>query len=82
MAPGLHLALALLLLLPTLILSEPLHVPMTYRRHTELICDWTNKAKNIRKRYGYPIATSKRCSGRRAVAGIAILDQVDNYYCS
>ena len=77
MAPGVHLVLALLLLLPTPILSEPLHVPITYRRHTKLIRDWTNEANNIRKRYGYPIATPKRRSNRRAAAGIPILDQVD-----
>lgn len=75
MAPGVHLVLALLLL-PTLILSEPIHVPITYRRRTKLTRDWTHEANIIRKRYGYQLATSRR-SKIRAVAGIPILDQVN-----
>ena len=77
MVPAVHLALALFFF-PTLILSEPLHVPLTHRRHTKLIRDWTDEANNIRKRYGYPIATSQsRRSSRREVAGIPLFDQVD-----
>jgi hypothetical protein len=75
MAPAIHLALALLLF-PTLILSEPLHVPLTRRRQTKLT-NWTDQANKIRYRYGYPLATSQsRRSNRRASAGIPVLDQV------
>ena len=73
MAPPVHLALALLFF-PTLILSEPFHLPLTRRRHTELI-NWTDKANQIRIKYGY--ATASRRSSRRSVAGVPILDQVD-----
>jgi hypothetical protein len=76
MAPAVHLALALLFF-PALILSEPLHVPLTRRRQTKLI-NWTDEANRLRIRYGYPTATShSRRSNRRAVAGIPVFDQVD-----
>ena len=78
MAPTVHLALALLFF-PTLILSEPLHVPLTHRRQTGLI-NWTDKANQIRIKYGYPTATSQSPSNRRAVAGIPLLDQVGIVY--
>ena len=44
-----------LLFLPTLILSEPLHVPLTHKRQTKLIRNWTDE---LRKRYGYPTASA------------------------
>ena len=77
MAPAIHLALALLFF-PTLILSEPLHVPLARRRQTKLI-NWTDEANKIRTRYGYPPASSRshHRSNSRAIAGIPVLDQVD-----
>jgi len=76
MAPAVHLALALFFL-PTLILSEPLHVSLTHRRQTKLISNWADEANKLRVKYGYPLATSqRRRSSRRATsAGIPILDQ-------
>ena len=79
MAPAIHLSLAFFFL-PTLILSEPLHVSLTHRRQTKLIRDWACEANKIRKRYGYPTTTSpsRRSNRRTAVTeGIPILDQVD-----
>ena len=43
MAPAVHLALALFFL-PTLILSEPLHISLTHRRQTKSIRDWADEA--------------------------------------
>ena len=75
MAPAVHLVLALLFF-PTLILSESLHVPLTRRHRTKL--NSFDEANKIRRRYGYPIATSQsHRSNRRAVAGIPMNDQVD-----
>jgi hypothetical protein len=77
MAPAARLAFALLYF-PTLILSEPVHVTLTHRRHSKSIRTWTDEANKLRRRYGYPIATSQsRRSNRRAVVGIPMLDQVD-----
>ena len=82
MAPAVRLALALaLLFFPTVILSEPLHLPLTRRRQTKLI-NWTDEANKLRIRYGYPTATSPQShrSSRHVVVGIPVLDQVDICY--
>ena len=82
MAPAV-LALVLFFL-PTLILSETLHVPLTHRRQTKSIRDWADEANKLRKRYGYSSATSqsRRSNRRDAVADIPLLfDQVDIFYC-
>ena len=81
MAPAVHLALALLLF-STVILAEPLHIPLTRRRQTRLI-NWTDEANKLRIKYGYPTASSSQShrSNRRALAGIPVLDQVDIVYC-
>ena len=77
MAPALHLALALLFF-PTVILSDSLHLPLTLRRQTKSIRNWADEANRLRRRYGYPTATSQsRRSNSREIAGIPILDQVD-----
>lgn len=78
MPPALYLAL-LLLLFPSVILSEPVHVPLTRRRqNTANEFFWHDAANNLRSKYGYPVVTSQtRRSNRRAVGGVGILDQVD-----
>jgi len=61
---------------PTLILSESLHVPLTYRRQTKSIRNWADEANKLRRRYGYSMATSEsRRSSSRAIVGIPTLDQ-------
>ena len=76
MAPAIRLALALLLV-PALILSEPLHVPLSRRRRTHSM-NWVHEANRMRLKYGYSIPTSQsHRSNRRATAdNIPIFDEV------
>ena len=82
MAPAIRLALALLLF-PALILSEPLHVPLSRRRQTKLM-NWAHEANKLRHKYGYliPLAPSQiYVSNRRATADIPMLDLVHIFLC-
>ena len=84
MAPAIRLALALLLL-PALILSEPLHVPLSRRRQTKAMTrNWAHEANKLRQKYGYAIIHSQTYrSNRRATADsdIPIFDQVHIFLC-
>jgi cathepsin D len=78
MAPAIYFALVLLFI-PTVILAEPVHIPIARRRPIKSR-DWNQEANNLRKRYGYPTSLSP-FSSRRAVSGIPVLDQgVDSSY--
>ena len=80
MAPAIRLALTLLLF-PALILSEPLHVPLSRRRQTKVM-NWAHEANNLRHKYGYLIPPSQIYrSNRRATADIPMLDQVHIFLC-
>lgn len=78
MPPAVYFAL-LLLFSPTVILAEPVHVPLTRRLPSPgSQRPWHDIANNLRSKYGYPVVTSQtRRSNRRAVGGVGILDQVD-----
>lgn len=75
--PAVYLALVLLFF-STVILAEPLHVPVSRRRHIEKR-NWNQEANRLRRRYGYLTGPSPQSfrSNKRAVAGIPILDQVN-----
>lgn len=70
-----HFFLALLFC-PTIILADPLHVPIRRRSPTKR--DWKREANNIRAKYGYKPSSPVHRSNRRgtgSVAGIPLLDQ-------
>lgn len=73
MAPAIYFAL-ILLFIPTVIIAEPVHMPIARRRPIKSR-DWNLEANRLRKRYGYPSINS-RLAGRGAVSGIPVLDQV------
>jgi hypothetical protein len=75
MQPAAYLALVLLFF-PTVILAEPIHVPITRRHPTPRnSAGWGRVANNVRSKYGIPTQTP--LSIRRAVGAIAMDDQVD-----
>ena len=76
MPPAVYLAL-LLLFFPTVILAEPIHVPITLLRRSALI-DWNAVADKLRIRYNYSPISS--LSKKRAVSGQQVFDQVEHYY--
>jgi hypothetical protein len=74
MAPAVHLALALLII-PTVILADPLHIPIAHRQIKSR--DWNDEANKLRKRYGYSSVVRPR-RNRREVSGISVLDLPDS----
>ena len=77
MAPAIRLALSLLLF-PALIISEPLHVPLSLQHQTKSM-NWAHEANKLRQKYGYSIPPGPSQiyrSNRRATADIPMLDQV------
>jgi hypothetical protein len=77
MAPAIYFALVLLFV-PTVILAEPVHIPIARRRPVKSK-NWNREANSIRKRYGYS-TTIAPLSGRQAAAQIPVLDQVHIFF--
>ena len=78
MPPAVYFAL-LLLFSPTVILAEPVHVPLTRRLPSPgSQRPWHDIANNLRSKYGYQtVSPHTRRSSKRTVGGVAMIDQVD-----
>lgn len=78
MPPAVYFAL-LLLFSPTVILAEPVHVPLTRRLPSPgSERPWHDIANNLRSKYGYQTVSPRtRRSSKRTVGGVAMIDQVD-----
>ena len=71
-----HLVLALLLF-PTIILAEPVHIPISHRSSSSSKLDINAEAKRLRTKYRRPVSDSGAQPNKRtAVAGTSISYQV------